>query len=92
VVPAAVIEPDLVEDDAAILSDNLTLGANLGAGFAKWSPDSGETVRQRLARIVGGAMGYVSVRDSEVENGLVESVVALVVDQIVEVPPVLHLL
>ena len=28
------------EDDAAILSDNLTAGANLGAGFAKWSPDS----------------------------------------------------
>ena len=29
--------------DAEILSDNLTRGANLGAGFAKWSPDSGET-------------------------------------------------
>ncbi len=41
-----------------ILSDNLTQGANLGAGFAKWSPDSGETVHDRLAAIVGGAMGY----------------------------------
>ena len=41
-----------------ILSDNLTQGANLGAGFAKWSPDSGETVHDRLAAIVGSAMGY----------------------------------
>ncbi len=55
--PAAVAEPE-VEDDAAILSDNLTKGANLGAGFAKWSPDSGETIAQRLGTIVGGAMGY----------------------------------
>ncbi|WP_197415818.1 polyketide synthase Pks13 [Mycobacterium sp. IS-1742] len=45
-------------DDAAILSDNLTQGANLGAGLGKWSPDSGETVRDRLGLIVGGAMGY----------------------------------
>ncbi len=46
------------ENDAEILSDHLTRGANLGAGFAKWSPDSGETVHDRLAAIVGGAMGY----------------------------------
>jgi polyketide synthase 13 len=46
------------EDDAQILSDHLTQGANLGAGFAKWSPDSGEAVHDRLAAIVGGAMGY----------------------------------
>jgi polyketide synthase 13 len=46
------------QDDAEILSDNLTKGANLGAGFAKWSPDTGETVHDRLAAIVGGAMGY----------------------------------
>ena len=38
--------------------DNLTAGAGLAAGFAKWSPDSGETVHDRLAAIVGGAMGY----------------------------------
>lgn len=44
--------------DAEILADHLTQGANLGAGFAKWSPDSGETVHDRLATIVGGAMGY----------------------------------
>lgn len=45
-------------DDAAVLQDNLTAGANLGAGFAKWTPDSGETVHDRLATIVGSAMGY----------------------------------
>jgi polyketide synthase 13 len=46
------------DDDVEILSDNLTRGANLGAGFAKWTPDSGETIGQRLGAIVGGAMGY----------------------------------
>jgi polyketide synthase 13 len=46
------------EPAAEILTDNLTIGANLGAGFAKWSPDSGETVGQRLATIVAAAMGY----------------------------------
>jgi polyketide synthase 13 len=46
------------EDSAEILQDNLTQGANLGAGYAKWLPDSGETVRDRLGAIVGGAMGY----------------------------------
>ena len=53
--PAAVV---VEEDDAAILQDNLTAGAGLAAGFAKWSPDSGEAVRDRLGAIVGGAMGY----------------------------------
>jgi polyketide synthase 13 len=63
-VAAALAEPvsttatPVEEDDAEILQDNLTQGANLGAGFAKWSPDSGETVHDRLAAIVGGAMGY----------------------------------
>ncbi len=46
------------QPDAEILHDNLTQGANLGAGFQKWSPDSGETVGQRLATIVASAMGY----------------------------------
>ncbi len=45
-------------EDAEILSDYLTQGANLGAGFAKWTPDSGETISDRLGAIVGGAMGY----------------------------------
>ncbi len=59
VTEAAAEVPVAEEQDAAeILSDHLTQGANLGAGFAKWSPDSGETVHDRLAAIVGGAMGY----------------------------------
>ncbi|MCT7661585.1 polyketide synthase Pks13 [Mycobacterium deserti] len=52
--PSAV-EP---EGDAEILQDHLTQGANLGAGFAKWSPESGESIHDRLGTIVGGAMGY----------------------------------
>ncbi|MBB3749050.1 polyketide synthase 13 [Mycolicibacterium sp. BK634] len=55
---AAVETPADEPDDAEILSDNLTAGAGLAAGFAKWSPDSGETIGQRLGAIVGGAMGY----------------------------------
>ncbi|MET0896279.1 MAG: polyketide synthase Pks13, partial [Mycobacterium sp.] len=50
--------PALEEDDAEILQDNLTAGAGLAAGFAKWSADTGETIGQRLGAIVGGAMGY----------------------------------
>ena len=52
--------PVVAEDqpDAEILHDNLTAGAGLAAGFAKWSPESGETIADRLGTIVGGAMGY----------------------------------
>ena len=46
------------EPDAEILHDYLTQGAGVGAGFRKWSPDTGETVGQRLATIVSAAMGY----------------------------------
>jgi polyketide synthase 13 len=53
--PALVEEP---EEQAEILTDNLTQGAGMGAGFEKWSPDSGESVAQRLGTIVGAAMGY----------------------------------
>jgi polyketide synthase 13 len=52
----AIVEPE--EDDAAILHDSLTAGAGIAAGFAKWSPESGETIGQRLGTIVGSAMGY----------------------------------
>jgi polyketide synthase 13 len=52
---AAVVDD---QPDAEILHDNLTQGAGMGAGFEKWSPDSGETVGQRLATIVSAAMGY----------------------------------
>jgi polyketide synthase 13 len=59
--PQAVsLEPgaDEPDGDAEILRDNLTQGANLGASLGKWSPDSGETIHDRLGTIVGGAMGY----------------------------------
>jgi polyketide synthase 13 len=46
------------EDDAEILSDHLTRGVGMGAGFEKWSPDTGETIHDRLGTIVGAAMGY----------------------------------
>ncbi|TRW88885.1 type I polyketide synthase [Mycolicibacterium sp. 018/SC-01/001] len=46
------------EEQAAILQDNLTAGAGLAANFAKWSPESGETIGERLGTIVGSAMGY----------------------------------
>jgi polyketide synthase 13 len=52
---APVAEP---EQDAEILRDHLTQGVAMGAGFAKWDPNSGETVGQRLATIVSAAMGY----------------------------------
>jgi polyketide synthase 13 len=55
---AAQEAPVETQDDAAILQDNLTAGAGLAASFAKWSPDTGETIGQRLGTIVGGAMGY----------------------------------
>ncbi|MDF2822644.1 MAG: putative polyketide synthase [Mycobacterium sp.] len=59
---APVVEPESgeahQEDSAEILSDNLTAGAGLAAGFAKWSPDSGESIGDRLGTIVGSAMGY----------------------------------
>jgi polyketide synthase 13 len=49
-------EPE--DDGEAFVADNLTQGANLGADFKKWSPESGEPIAQRLGTIVGSAMGY----------------------------------
>jgi polyketide synthase 13 len=55
---APVAEPAADEqDDAGTLSDSLT-ARQLGGGLTRWSPDSGETVRDRLAAIVSMAMGY----------------------------------
>ena len=56
---ASVAEPGaLVEDsDAGTLSDSLT-NRYLPSGMTRWSPDSGETIAQRLGMIVGAAMGY----------------------------------
>jgi polyketide synthase 13 len=43
-------------DDVGTLTDSLT--ARQVAGLQRWSPDAGETVRDRLASIVSMAMGY----------------------------------
>ena len=43
--------------DAETLSDSLT-NRYLPSGMTRWSPDSGETIAQRLGMIVGAAMGY----------------------------------
>ena len=45
-------------DEAEILHDTLAAGAGVGGSLGKWSPDSGETVHDRLSTIVGSAMGY----------------------------------
>ena len=47
-----------LEDDAAILTDNLAAGAGVAASLGKWSPDGPETAHDRLGLIVGSAMGY----------------------------------
>jgi polyketide synthase 13 len=51
-------EPEDDAEGAEILSDHLTRGAGMGAGFEKWSPETGETIHDRLGTIVGAAMGY----------------------------------
>ena len=43
--------------DSGTLADSLTT-RYMPTGFTKWSPDSGETIGQRLGTIVGAAMGY----------------------------------
>jgi polyketide synthase 13 len=54
---APVAEPTADESDkAGTVTDSLT--ARQVGGLARWSPDSGETVRDRLAAIVSMAMGY----------------------------------
>ncbi|MGB8208567.1 MAG: polyketide synthase Pks13 [Mycobacterium sp.] len=55
--PVEVAEPAADESDkASAVTDSLT-ARQVGA-LARWSPDSGETVRDRLASIVSMAMGY----------------------------------
>jgi polyketide synthase 13 len=50
--------PAPVEDsEAETLSDSLT-NRYMPAGMGRWSPDSGETIAERLGAIVGAAMGY----------------------------------
>lgn len=43
--------------DAETLSDSLT-NRYMPSGFTKWSPESGETIAERLGAIVAAAMGY----------------------------------
>ena len=56
--PTTVVEPVEESPDADILHDNLAAGAGVAASLGKWSPDSAETVHDRLSTIVGSAMGY----------------------------------
>jgi polyketide synthase 13 len=51
--PAAPVE----EADAETLADSLT-NRYLPSGVGRWSPDSGETIAERLGLIVSAAMGY----------------------------------
>ncbi len=44
-------------EDPEALSDNLT-NRYMPTDFVKWSPESGETIAQRLGTIVAAAMGY----------------------------------
>ncbi|OBA79219.1 polyketide synthase [Mycobacterium sp. 1164966.3] len=56
--PAPVAPEAAAEDeDAETLSDSLT-SRYLPTDFVKWSPDSGETIADRLGSIVAAAMGY----------------------------------
>ncbi|HEY2501556.1 MAG TPA: polyketide synthase Pks13 [Mycobacterium sp.] len=49
-----------VEDpDAVTMADSLT-NRHIPTGMTRWSPDSGETISERLGMIVGAAMGYES--------------------------------
>jgi polyketide synthase 13 len=56
---AAPVAPQAsVEDlEAETMQDSLT-GRHLPSDMVRWSPDSGETIGERLGRIVGVAMGY----------------------------------
>jgi polyketide synthase 13 len=57
IAPTTTAAPEPVEaEEAGTVTDSLT-ARQLG-GMGRWSPDSGETVRDRLAAIVSMAMGY----------------------------------
>ncbi|MGD1283263.1 polyketide synthase Pks13 [Mycobacterium seoulense] len=54
---AAAPEAPADEAEAETLTDSLT-NRYFSASMGKWSPDSGETIAERLGLIVGSAMGY----------------------------------
>jgi polyketide synthase 13 len=56
-VAAATPEVPVEETDAETLSDSLT-SRYMPSGMTRWSPDSGETIAERLGMIVAAAMGY----------------------------------
>ncbi|WP_099288150.1 polyketide synthase Pks13 [Mycobacterium persicum] len=55
--PALVPEASVEESEADTLTDSLT-NRYLPSDVGRWSPDSGETIADRLGLIVGSAMGY----------------------------------
>ena len=54
---AAALEAPADGAEAETLTDSLT-NRYFSASMGKWSPDSGETIAERLGMIVGAAMGY----------------------------------
>ncbi|WP_246541175.1 polyketide synthase Pks13 [Mycobacterium spongiae] len=50
-------ESSAEDDDAETLADSLT-NRYMPSGMTRWTPDSGETIAERLGLIVGSAMGY----------------------------------
>ncbi|OBI20955.1 polyketide synthase Pks13 [Mycobacterium sp. E2497] len=54
---AAPLAAPVDEPEAETLTDSLT-NRYFSASMGKWSPDSGETIGERLGLIVGSAMGY----------------------------------
>ncbi|WAC94581.1 polyketide synthase Pks13 [Mycobacterium sp. Aquia_213] len=56
-VAAPVADEFVADDGAETLGDSLTT-RYMPAGFTKWSPESGETIAERLGAIVAAAMGY----------------------------------
>ncbi|WP_264916327.1 acyltransferase domain-containing protein, partial [Mycobacterium kiyosense] len=55
--PDVAAAPPEADDDAETLTDSLTT-RYMPAGMGRWSPESGETIAERLGAIVGAAMGY----------------------------------
>lgn len=55
--PAVTPEASVEDLQSETMLDSLT-NRNLPSGMTRWSPDSGETIGQRLGMIVGAAMGY----------------------------------
>ncbi|SOJ57977.1 Phthiocerol synthesis polyketide synthase type I PpsA [Mycobacterium simulans] len=56
-VAAAASPTETVEPEAETLTDSLTT-RYISSDMGRWSPDSGETIADRLGAIVGAAMGY----------------------------------